>query len=211
MIPVPIEAVEQREIYDVVHFTTSAGLVGIFAKNMLLPRAQLASDDYLEHIYRPNSKIRYEARKYWEYVNLSISSVNNRFFSISQGWHPTQDNLFWAILHFDPVILTHPEVLFSPGNMAYRGIVPEGGRDGFEAIFANKVPCGFGGTRNRVTSLAANLPTDPQAEVLYPGGISTVFLRQVTVADNEDAASVEGIVSAFCHPEVPVVVDPSEF
>ncbi len=208
---VSIEAVRERGITEVLHFTTSAGLLGILAKQEVLARTHLSRDEYLEHIYRPNSSTRYEDPKYWRYVNLSITSVNDRFFGISQRWHPTRDNLFWTILHFDPIILTHPGVLYAPGNMGYRGMEPHAGSPGFDAIFAGRVPSGHGNTTLRSAGRAANLPTDPQAEVLYPDRLSTEFLLRVTVADDEHAASAEGIVGAVRHRDVPVVSNPAGF
>ncbi|NHA68767.1 DarT ssDNA thymidine ADP-ribosyltransferase family protein [Phycicoccus flavus] len=201
----------RRGIEDVLHFTTSHGLLGILTLRELRARAHLASDDYLEHVYRPNAASRYEAPVYWRYVNMSVTDVNGRFFGISQRWHAREDGLFWAILHFDPAILAHPDVLFSPGNMGYQGMTPAAGFDGFTSLFAGRVPYGYGKTVTRPADRSVGLPTNPQAEVLYPDQVSTEFLTRVTVADDDFAASVEAIVGAIDHPEVDVVVDSDLF
>lgn len=200
-----------RGITEVLHFTTSHGLLGVLTLRELRSRDLLTSDDYLEQIYRPNANSRYEAPSYWRYVNMSIGVVNERFFRISQRWHASDEGLFWAILHFQPVLLAHPGVLFSPGNMGYAGMEPAQGYDGFTALFADGVPAGFGQTMARRRDRAADLPTNPQAEVLYPDRLSTEYLFKVTVADDEDAASVEAVVRAIDHPDVQVVVDPEMF
>lgn len=209
--PVTSEVVTARGVEQVLHFTTSHGLVGIFVRRALLARQHLSTDNYLEHIYQPNASRRYEGTQYWRYVNLSVTTINERFFSISQGWHPTRDNLFWAILHFDAAILTHPDVLFATGNMAYAGVVPREGEPGFTAMFADRVVHGFGKYTDRTPQHLPSMPTDAQAEVLYPDSVDTTFLRQVTVSSDEHAASVEGIVGAVGHPDISVVSDPASF
>ncbi len=88
---------------------------------------------------------------------------------------------------------------------------PDAGSAGFDAIFAGRVRCGHGKSTVRSAGRAANMPTDPQAEVLYPDRLSTEFLLRVTVADDDHAASTEGIVGALRHRDVPVVSNPAGF
>lgn len=201
---------QERKITEVVHFTTNRGLLGILVQRLCKARALLAKDEYLESIYHENTKWRREDPKYWSYVNLSISEPNHRFLRISsEDWWANED-LFWAVLSFDPVIMTHPGVLFAPGNMGYEGITPVEGQPGAEALFADRVPKGFKKTMPR-GDRAPHLPTNPQAEVLYPQAVSTRHLQRICVLTDEDAAKAEAIVSVSGHDEVDIIVDPVTF
>lgn len=202
-----LEELARRGITQAVHFTTRRGLVGIFSTGLLQARQHLSTDDYLEHIYRPNAHIRREGKEYFRYVNLSLTQPNQRFFGISQGWHASEDDLFWAVLHLDARIAAHPGVLFAPGNMAYDGIHPKGGHVGLVDLFADPYNDGFGRRKRRAPGRASNLPSNPQAEVLYPDRIPTSYVDGVVVASEEDAASVHAIVGVVGHPEVEVIVD----
>jgi hypothetical protein len=202
--------IQERKITEVVHFTTNRGLLGILVQRLCKARALLAKDEYLESIYHENTKWRREDPKYWSYVNLSISEANHRFLRISsEDWWANED-LFWAVLSFDPVIMTHPGVLFAPGNMGYEGITPVEGLPGAEALFADRVPKGFKKTMPR-WDRALHLPTNPQAEVLYPQAVSTRHLRRIYVLTDEDAAKAEAIVSVSGPDEVDIIVDPVTF
>ncbi|MFI8944333.1 DarT ssDNA thymidine ADP-ribosyltransferase family protein [Streptomyces syringium] len=202
--------IQERKITEVVHFTTNRGLLGILLQRFCQARALLAQDQYLESIYHQNTKIRREAPQYWSYVNLSISEPNHRFLRISsEDWWANED-LFWAVLSFDPVIMTHAGVLFAPGNMGYDGITPVEGLPGAEALFADRVPKGFNKTMPR-WDRAPHLPTNPQAEVLYPEAVSTRHLQRIYVLTHEDAAKAEAIVSVSEHDEVDIIVDPVTF
>ncbi|MEV4334167.1 DarT ssDNA thymidine ADP-ribosyltransferase family protein [Streptomyces sp. NPDC049597] len=202
--------IQERKITEVVHFTTNRGLLGILVQRLCKARALLAQDQYLESIYHQNTKIRREAPQYWSYVNLSISEPNHRFLRISsEDWWANED-LFWAVLSFDPVIMTHPGVLFAPGNMGYTGITPVKGLPGAEALFADGVPAGFNKTMPR-HDRAPDLPTNPQAEVLYPQAVSSEHLQRIYVLTDEDAAKAEAIVSVSEHDEVDIIVDPVMF
>ncbi|MFJ7905083.1 DarT ssDNA thymidine ADP-ribosyltransferase family protein [Streptomyces sp. NPDC096198] len=202
--------IQERKITEVVHFTTNRGLLGILVQRLCKARALLAQDQYLESIYHQNTKIRREAPQYWSYVNLSISEPNHRFLRISSDDWWADEDLFWAVLSFDPVIMTHPGVLFAPGNMGYDGITPVEGLPGAEALFADRVPKGFNKTMPR-WNRAPHLPTNPQAEVLYPQAVSTRHLQRIYVLTHEDAAKAEAIVSVSEHDEVDIIVDPVTF
>jgi hypothetical protein len=54
-------------------------------------------------------------------------------------------------------------------------------------------------------------PTDPQAEVLYPGRLSTKYLRTVYVVSDAHRDVVEVSAEVQGHPDVPVIVRPGAF
>jgi hypothetical protein len=128
-------------IEEVVHFTTNRGLVGIFASKSVLSRRRLPNDKYLEHILHPNSMVRHEeARQFdksedWlDFVNCSISEINTSFFRFSRGW-PHNKALWWAILSFDPAIMTHGGVYFATTNNSYEHCRRQAGLAGLRALF----------------------------------------------------------------------------
>ena len=82
------QAARKRGITDVVHFTTLRGAVGVLASGVLKSRARLPSDQYLEHVYRPNAAFRKD-HAWLDYVNLSIQRINDWMFDTSTRWHAT--------------------------------------------------------------------------------------------------------------------------
>ncbi len=115
----------EREITEVLHFTTNKGLVGSLAERYLMSRYLLPASKYLQHVLHVNSAIRPEEAAYFDksqnwldYVNLSISEINRRFFDVSLRRHKDAD-IWWAILSFDAEIMTHEGVFFATTNNSY--------------------------------------------------------------------------------------------
>ncbi len=204
----PLPEIEQaahlRGITDVVHFTTLQGAVGVLASRALKSRGRLPSDEYLEHVYRPNAEVRKDPA--WrDYVNLSIQRINDWMFDTSTRWHPAGR---WVLLSFDVAVLSHPGVVFTTTNNIYPSCLRAEGFDGFSRLFDAQVEGRYGQLHSR-EGKDASLPTDRQAEVLYPGELSCEHLRRVDVqvADTEDtvrgALGVLGVDVPVHHaPEV---------
>ena len=123
--PEIVVAAEERGIRDVVHFTTTRGAVGVLAARAVKSRARLPEDEYLEHVYRPNAEIRKD-RAWFDYVNLSISRINDWMFDASTRWHADDGNP-WVVLSFAPCILGHPGVIFTTTNNIYPRLQACGG------------------------------------------------------------------------------------
>ena len=145
-----------------------------------------------------------------DYVNLSISRINSRFFSSSNRWHRDK-GIWWCILALDPEILTHDGVYFATTNNRYSGVRRAPGIEGLEVLFAPQSVQWEGRTVVRSASLPRSCPTCEQAEVLYPGEVSTRFLRRIYVATADDASDVHGQLAALDHSPVDVVVDKTKF
>jgi hypothetical protein len=176
-----------RGITEVLHFTTAPpGMVGICVTGAVLSRDRLDRDKYIEHIYKPNTRDRLKDAEWTDYVNLSISRVNKRMLDSSENWHAA-DGIWWAVLSFDPVILTHPGVHFTTTNNTYTATVRRAtGRDGLADMFSDKVPWGhYGAVDSRREDTPRHWTTNEQAEVLYPGELPLTYLRAVYVADPE--------------------------
>ncbi len=209
--------IQQRVISEVLHFTTNRGLVGSLAKGMLLSRARLQEDDLLKYILHPNAKQRPEAEEFFDksrnwldYVNLSISEINARYFMVSQRWHTGAD-VWWCILSFDAEIMTHAGVCFATTNNSYDLCRRATGQDGLAALFAPVVPrkrpdwCAHRATRGK------HLPTCEQAEVLYPEGVALDHLRRVYVRDDVTHDQARGSLDEFGFSSVEVVVSARKF
>jgi hypothetical protein len=205
-----------RGISEVLHFTTNRGIVGILASGIVLSRARLPKQAYLKHVLKLNANQRPEAavffdrsRNWLDYVNLSIDEVNSRFFEVSRRWHIDED-VWWGILSFDPIIMTHKGVVFTTTNNGYPLCVREEGLPGLERLFENSIKCKAGWTivrRNRPD----RLPTCEQAEVLYPQQLPITFLRRIYVRDGDHHDQVSGWLLEFQIDGVEVVLAPEKF
>lgn len=170
-------------------------------------RSRLREDLYLEHVYRANAPYRKDS-SWLDYVSLSVSRINTWMFAHSEHWHVADDNP-WVLLSFDPVILSHPGVVFATTNNIYPRCERTEGRQGFEQLFADPV-YGRHNERHDRTDKRPDWPTDRQAEVLYPGEVSCKFLRRIDVQEEETMDTIVG-ASAVLKLNVPVEHTPEVF
>lgn len=213
--PEIMEIVARRGITEVLHFTTApSGLVGICATGAVRSRDRLDVDKYIEYIYAPNCADRLKDKEWTDYVNLSISQVNKYMLDKSVDWHPPTTGVWWAVLSFDPLILSHPGVYFATTNNTYSATVKRGtGREGLEALFAPSMLWGHFNTRlRRYHDMPPSLPTHEQAEVLYPAEVSLKYLRGIYVAREDHILDVETWIEFFsAASEVAVTARPEVF
>ena len=188
------QAARRRGITDVVHFTTLRGVVGVLASGALKSRARLPSDQYLEHVYRPNAELRKD-RAWLDYVNLSIQRINDWMFGTSTRWHAADDNP-WVLLSFDVAVLSHPGVVFATTNNIYPSCLRAEGPGGFSRLFDAEVEGRYGQLHSR-EGKRESWPTDRQAEVLYPGELSCEHLRRVDVQMVKTEDAVHGALSGL--------------
>ncbi len=204
------EIIRSKGITRVFHFTTTSGLLGILATWTVKSRARLPKDKYLEFIYKPNCEIRRDP-DWLDYVNLSNQRINAIFFDIcANRWHTDKE---WCILSFAPEILTHKGVVFATTNNSYAGVRRGTGTSGLMALYAAKMgqchswDSGF----ERPSGLAPNLPTCPQAEVLYPSELSLDFLNRIFLSADEQTDVLTGQIAVLGCPEIDYEVDISVF
>lgn len=209
-----LDLTRQRGITEVLHFTTHpSGVTGICATGVVLSSDRLNMEAMVEHILFNNCSNRLKDADWTGYVNLSISRVNKHMLDTSQGWHRTKD-LFWVVLAFDPVIMSHPGVTFTTTNNTYQASVRRaGGVDGLQALFAPSVEWGHYGTKQyRNQTMPASWTTDPQAEVLYPDALSLEHLRAVYVHDEDQIDQLHSITRIFpATTSTPVLAKPEVF
>ena len=210
------QIISDRGIERVLHFTTNRGVVGTLAQGSLLSRSRLHDEQYLEYVLHVNAARRPEAaadfdkeRNRLDYVNLSISEINRRYFEVSMRWHNNSD-VWWCILSFDPEIMTHQYVFFATTNNSYALCKRNEGADGLEALFVDKIKRKPGWSVPR-RSRPSHLPTCEQAEVLYPGEVSIEYLRCIYVGKDDHHDAARGWLQEFDLQGVDVVVSPQKF
>lgn len=199
--------VRRRGIVDVVHFTPSIAVLGILAARAALSRRGIFDEEILKYIARVNAE-RVLDPGYENTVHLSLTGINSSFFSAVERWRPDER---WAVLAFDPRILSHEGVVFCTTNNAYPSVRRGQGEAGLEALFADRVLGRYGTPHTRRAGMPLYLTTDEQAEVLYPGRLSTEHLRAIYVRDEEFADQVAAHFAVTNHPDVPIVVSPDRF
>lgn len=205
------EIVRARNIREILHFTTNKGVLGILDSRALKARARLKAAARLEYIFQPNAADRTRDEKYLDYVNLSISRINSWFFSRSAGsWHRHTD-FWWCFLSFTPEILEHDGVIFTTTNNIYTKVKRRVGAEGLEAAYAKKITWWNGNIITRSDDLPNNMTTCEQAEVLYPGELSTRYLLKIYVRDEETADELFGQVGAVNHHAIEVKIDAELF
>ena len=209
--------VEVNEIHEIVHFTSNHGLVGTLETGLVLSRRKLPEVDHLAYIASPTSKSRQEAEQYFDkaedwldFVNLSISEINQHYFGFaSSRWHVSGDR-WWTILSFKPEILEHPGVYFTTTNNIYQHVKRSQGADGLRALFATRI-----NRKDNWYALrhgrAPRLPTCQQAEVLYPHALSIEYLQKVYVMSDEDHDVVAGWLRYYGKSDIEVKIAPEKF
>ena len=195
--PEVVQAAEERGIRNVVHFTTVSGAVGVLAAGAVKSRKRLPEERYLEHVYRPNSAIRKDVA-WLDYVNLSITRINDWMFGTSVRWHIKDDNP-WVVLAFDPRLLGDPGVVFATTNNIYPECRRGEGLDGFESLFADSV---IGRTwpmtvRHHRAGKSTDWPTDRQAEVLYPSEVPCGYLHRIDVQREDTVDTMHGVLAGL--------------
>lgn len=205
-----VDVIKQRSISEVVHFTTNHGLLGALSTGTLISRQRLPNEKLLEHILTLNCTIRRDVA-WLDYVNLSISRINNNLFTVSSTrWHRDKD-LWWCILAFSPEIMAHDGVYFASTNNMYTGVTRAPGGEGLEALFSSSIRQYNENYVHRNSIILAHHTTCRQAEVLYPGELSMQFLRRIYVATPDHSDIVHAIYVALGLTPVDIVVSPEVF
>ncbi len=204
------EIIAARGITEVLHFTTSLGLVGVLDSRAVKPTARLPEEKRLEFIFKPNAAFRKDV-EWLGHVSLSLSRINSQFFATSRRWHRDLD-IWWCILSFRPEILTHDGVVFTTTNNKYHVAIRQEGPTGLEQLFVRVVTEYESGTiARRYANMPPNFTTCEQAEVLYPGDLSTDYMQRIYVGEGTHQDEVCGQFSAVRHPIVEVAVEPDKF
>ena len=213
------DEIKQRKITEILHFTTNRGIVGTLNSRQLLSRHRLPLEASLQYILHLNASNRPEADDFFDksenwldFVNLSISEINKRYFDVSQRWHLNTD-IWWGILSFDALAMVDDGVYFATTNNSYDRCIRLQGEDGFNGLFVplvqrKSIPRTWNVSR---LSRADRLATCEQAEVLYPGAVPAHYLRCIYVRNETCQDTVKGWLRQFDYPGVNVVIAPQKF
>jgi hypothetical protein len=186
----------QKNIEEIVHFTTNHGLLGILVEGAVLPNSVLKGSDKLAFIFQQNSEKRKERDPKWlDYVNLSISKVNSEFFSYSNYQHRYRD-LFWAILSFTTELLDDPGVCFTTTNNIYPSCLRGQGLGCFNNMFAPSIEGYYQNMIVRKPTHLSSWTTCEQAEILYPNRLSLSYLQRIYVQDTMTKSAVMAQLAA---------------
>jgi hypothetical protein len=204
------DVVAARGISEVVHFTTNHGCLGALYTGNVLSRARLKDDEMVRYLFEPNAELRRD-RDYLDFISLSIEHINEPFFNISANkWH-RDDPIFWCVLGFDPVVLTHDGVVFATTNNIYSSVRRGVGEAALLRLFADRVPQYNALTAARTEGMRQSYPTCTQAEALYPGSLLTEHLQRIYVRTGAEQSETVGFLKATFHRDVDVVVAPEKF
>lgn len=204
----PASRARERGVPEIVHFTTDKGILGSLRKRELLSRQRVQDDQELAFIFQDVWPRR--DPEWLDYVSLSVSRINT---SLYQRAKRNLHERWWGVLAFDVGILDHEGVWFTTTNNVYEQVCRRAtGVYGFDAMFGASIAWGYqGSVMNRPLGMAQYLPTDAQAEVLYPGAIPFEYLRAVYVGE----AQHRHLVLAWCDvlqvAEPRVEVNPERF
>jgi hypothetical protein len=193
--PDVVEAAQERGITEIVHFTTVRGAVGILASGYVKSRKRLPKDKYLEHVYKPNAVDRSRDLAWLDYVNLSVTRINDWMFGSSTRWH-VSEGVSWVVFSFRPAILQDPGVVFTTTNNAYPTCRRAEGLEGFQRLFADPTT-GYNGRKYTREGVATNCPTDRTAEVLYPGQLALGELQIIYVQVEEALDDIAGALGVL--------------
>ncbi len=192
--PKVVDAARERGVEEIVHFTTVRGAIGVLAAGAVISRERLPEDSYLEHVYRPNVEVRKDAA-WLDYVNLSVTRINDWMFEHAQRWHVRDDNP-WVVLAFGPELLGDPGVVFATTNNIYPACRRAEGLEGFESLFAETVRGRYDAVHDR-EGKQENWPTDRQAEVLYPCKVPCRYLHRIDVQREDTMDTIHGMLAGL--------------
>lgn len=177
---------------------------------MIEEQARVKNDDFLLDYIRFNDESRLDGRR--DCINLSIQRINNFLFRRFKERFERSCDL-WCILEINPAVAEKTDVVFTIANAASSYVKRYGtksGIEGLKAMFADSVNTGKR-TESRA-GVPENCPTSRQAEVLYPGKISTDDIHSIIVQNEEYGDRVNAALEMEkVNPLPKIRVSPDDF
>lgn len=201
-----IEAAREREVVELVHYTTSPGIMGTLRTGRLLSRKRLEGNEDIAFVREAIWPTR--LYKWDDHISLSISRINKELHDRSRRRYPEH---WWGILSFSTSLLNDEDVWFATCNNLWPSCKRAQHAAGFEALFADTVEGKFQVDSERDTVMPASWATDRSAEVLYPGEITLDHLQRIYVTDLAHRALIMAWCETFSIATPEVVVDASRF
>lgn len=175
------EEAQLRGVRRLCHFTGSANLASILSSGR-----GIRSTDYLRKkgLALPVTTDRWRLDGHLDHVCLSVQVPNAWCFEKIRKARGGD----WVVLFIAPLYLWRPGTKFCPVNAATAfGRLLEEGPEAFRAMFQPTMSLGRGEYTRRA-NYPAFLPTDEQAEVVVPNGISPHHIVGIAVHDEAQGA-----------------------
>jgi hypothetical protein len=213
-----IQEANAKSVSEILHFTRGDNFVGILAQGAVLSRNTLnfrrQGFEMLEFVGIPAWADRSRDVDWWDFINLSIQSVNQTLLDGARRKHTDQR---WFILSFSLEVLMQPGIMFTDTNNAYIPYVTRADAAvGFNLPFCQQYRDAQGKQHNRNPELPIQYPTSQQAEILYPNVLDLTYLKKVYVEDEpgaqhaNSAKFTQDYLSATFHDFV-VEINPNKF
>ena len=174
--------IKDREITELIHFTSTRGLEGIYRAKHILSRFELENSDFVddnEILFNSNDAFRMEGKKY---INLSVSYPNKSLFNRFKHRKESDPTIGWCILKLNPNVLLDDSLkcFFSVTNAANSAAKNDYGiksdAESFKRMFNDTVVVknSYGSKTYNRLGLKKNQTTDNQAEILIEGSRKTL-------------------------------------
>ena len=194
----------ERGIENLIHFTPTINLLGIFEQGKMLSRALLEQFDieqtdifdYIEF----TDDIRFDDKSF---INLSVQHPNSFLFNRFREKTKNDIHINWCVLKIDKKYIYQKETLFSVTNAANsynkRNVLVTGDINKFQMMFANslQIVTSYNSRTILRNGLKPKYPTDEQAEVLVKNEISISDILQVCFKDEIGLAAGKAALSDY--------------
>lgn len=131
-----------RGVTEIRHYTSERGVMGSIMRGRLLSRDRVEDDADLAFIFEGVWERR--DPDWTDHISLSVSRINIDLYQRSRRHFP---DYWWAVMAFDVEVLDDSSVVFTTTNNVYDEVCRRApGLDGFEDMFAERVPWGYRGS-----------------------------------------------------------------
>lgn len=179
--------IKDREITELIHFTSTRGLEGIFKARHILSRFELENSNFVddnEILFNSNDTFRMEGKNY---INLSVSKPNKSLFNRFKHRKESDPTIGWCILKINPHVLLDDNLkcFFSITNAANSAAKNDYGIksdvESFKKMFNDEVVVknSYGSKTYSRFGLNKNQTTDNQAEILVEGKIPFKYINAI--------------------------------
>lgn len=173
-----LQVVKGLRVRRLCHFTRLESLRLMVEDRCIKPSAELAPD-------LVNDASRFDAHH--GYVCLSVTYPNVFLLNQFAG----DDVEAWCVLMLRPDLFAEPGIRFCPINAATaNGRYVRDGPQGVQALFEEEIRFGNRPSK-RNPRQPRSVPTDNQAEVLFPGRVPLAFVFEIVAASDAGRERVE--------------------
>ena len=184
---------KERMIFQLLHFTNIENLNSILENGFL--SIELQNKKGISGLF--NDSDRFDNK-----LNTTSFSVEFPNYKMFYSLRNKNENSKWVVISIDPAILyLHKDnVYYCENNAASREIILRNKielrkESSFRNMFRDKIDTRYYGTIEREQlNIPKSYPTDPQAEILIEGHISTKYIRSLYFESYNDLNLAENII-----------------